>query len=79
MEIKQARLTHKAETGAGYGDAYTTKDIKTPHTLTITKAGYQDYQEAIAINRKIDLEIALKANAYPIIGGSHVIRSARAA
>jgi hypothetical protein len=31
----------------------------TPHTLTITKAGYQDYQDAVTIDRKMDLEVAL--------------------
>lgn len=31
----------------------------TPHTLTITKDGYQDYQEVITIDRKMDLEVAL--------------------
>jgi hypothetical protein len=30
-----------------------------PHTLTITKEGYQDYQDVIAIDRKLDLEVAL--------------------
>jgi hypothetical protein len=47
--------------------------------LTITKAEYQDYQDIITIDRKMDLEVAMKANAYPIIGGYHVIRPARAA
>ncbi|MGA9754916.1 MAG: carboxypeptidase-like regulatory domain-containing protein [Desulfobaccales bacterium] len=30
-----------------------------PHTLTITKAGYQDYTDVITIDRKMDLELAL--------------------
>jgi hypothetical protein len=34
---------------------------KGPWTLTITKAGYQDYQDAITIDRKMDLEVALLA------------------
>lgn len=59
FEVKQARLQHKLGTGAGYGDAFTTKDIKTPHTLIITKTGYQDYQSIITIDRKLDLEVAL--------------------
>jgi hypothetical protein len=32
-----------------------------PWTLTITKTGYQTYQDVIAIDRKMDLEIALLA------------------
>jgi hypothetical protein len=31
----------------------------TPHTLTITKAGYQTYQDVVTIDRKMDLEVAL--------------------
>jgi hypothetical protein len=38
---------------------YLTRVNKEPHTLTITKAGYQDYQDTITLNRKIDLELAL--------------------
>ena len=30
-----------------------------PHTLTITKTGFQDYRDTITLDRKIDLEIAL--------------------
>jgi hypothetical protein len=30
-----------------------------PHTLTITKAGYQDYQDIITIDRKMDLEVSM--------------------
>jgi hypothetical protein len=30
-----------------------------PHTLTITKDGYQDYQDVITLDRKLDLEVAL--------------------
>ncbi|MFA5112085.1 MAG: hypothetical protein WC443_11805 [Desulfobaccales bacterium] len=30
-----------------------------PHTLTITKDGYQDYQDVIILDRKMDLEVAL--------------------
>ena len=36
---------------------------KNPHTLTISKAGYQDCQEIMTINRKMDLEVALSAPA----------------
>lgn len=32
---------------------------KGPWTLTITKAGYQDYQDVITLDRKMDLEVAL--------------------
>jgi hypothetical protein len=32
---------------------------KGPWTLTIIKAGYQDYQDVITIDRKMDLEVAL--------------------
>ncbi len=30
-----------------------------PHTLTITADGYQDYQDVITIDRKMDLEVAM--------------------
>jgi hypothetical protein len=50
-----------------------------PFTLAITKTGYQDYEDVITIDRKMDLEVAMKANAFPIIGGSHIIKPARAA
>jgi hypothetical protein len=32
---------------------------KGPWTLTVTKAGYQDYQDVIVLDRKMDLEVAL--------------------
>jgi hypothetical protein len=32
-----------------------------PHTLTIANSGYQNYQEVITIDRKMDLEVALLA------------------
>ena len=32
---------------------------KGPWTLTITKAGYQDYQDVITLDRKMDLGVAL--------------------
>jgi hypothetical protein len=34
---------------------------KGPWTLSITKAGYQDYQDVITIDRKMDLEVAMLA------------------
>ena len=34
---------------------------KGPWTLTITKAGYQDYQDVITLDRKMDLEVAMLA------------------
>ena len=45
------------------GSGYQIITDKNPHTLTITKAGYQDYQEIMTINRKMDLEVALLAPA----------------
>ncbi len=39
---------------------------KGPWTLTVTKAGYQDYQDVITLDRKMDLEVAL----LPLKGGS---------
>jgi hypothetical protein len=44
------------------GDAYNPTEYG-PHTLTITKAGYQDYQDVITIDRKMDLEVALALEA----------------
>jgi hypothetical protein len=41
------------------GDGVTYLESNTPHTLTITKDGYQDYQDIITIDRKMDLEVAL--------------------
>lgn len=41
-----------------------------PWTLTITKTGYQDYQDVITIDRKMDLEVAMSAGG----GGSVFIR-----
>jgi hypothetical protein len=38
-------------------------DYRGPWTLTITKAGYQDYQDVITIDRKMDLEVAMLAAA----------------
>ncbi len=44
-----------------------TKMDSNPHTLTITKDGYQVYRDTITINRKMDLEIALSyLNSSPI-------------
>jgi hypothetical protein len=41
-----------------------------PHTFTITQAGYQDYQDVITIDRKMDLEIALsRLNILPTSPG----------
>ena len=45
------------------GSGYQIVADKNPHTLTITKAGYQDYQEKMTINRKMDMEVALLAPA----------------
>lgn len=36
-------------------------DYRGPWTLTITALGYQDYQDVITIDRKMDLEVALAA------------------
>jgi hypothetical protein len=65
LEIKQARLTHKAATGAGYGDAYTTKDIKTPHTFIIFKNGYKSRSIPLTLNRALDLSMGLLPLGYP--------------
>lgn len=47
-----------------------TRVISSPHTITITKTGYQDYQDIITINRKINLEIALsRLNILPTSPG----------
>ena len=52
-------IDHDPATGGGVGSGYQIITDKNPHTLTITKAGYQDYQEILTINRKMDLEVAL--------------------
>ena len=47
-----------------------TKVESTPHTITITKAGFQTYQDTITINRKLNLEVALqRLNILPVDGG----------
>lgn len=56
-------VDHDPSKGGGVGPAYQIITDKNPHTLTITKAGYQDYQEIMTINRKMDLEVALLAPA----------------
>jgi len=52
-------IDHDPATGGGVGSGYQIITDKNPHTLTITKAGYQNYQEILTINRKMDLEAAL--------------------
>jgi hypothetical protein len=52
-------IDHDPATGGGVGSGYQIITDKTPHSLTIAKAGYQDYQEILTINRKMDLEVAL--------------------
>jgi hypothetical protein len=59
MEIKQARLTHKAGTGGGYGVNYTTTGLYTPHTIIISKSGYKTYRSKMTIDKKIDATITL--------------------
>jgi hypothetical protein len=56
---------------AGYEDdlvatGYLDRNMRTPHTLTITKEGYQDYQDVITIDRSIDLEVALSPVPPPV-------------
>lgn len=56
---------------AGYEDdlvaaGYLDRNIRTPHTLTITKDGYQDYQDVITIDRAMDLEVAMKRPSFPL-------------
>lgn len=51
-------------------EGYLTRVDSNPHTITITQAGYQDYQDTITINRKINLEIALsRLNILPTSSG----------
>jgi hypothetical protein len=38
---------------------FLTRTYNTPHTLTITATGYQEYQDTITLNRKLELELAL--------------------
>lgn len=56
-------IDHDPSKGGGVGSAYQIITDKNPHTLIITKTGYQDYEEAVTINRKMDLEVALLAPA----------------
>jgi hypothetical protein len=51
-------------------NGYLTRVISNPHTITITKAGYQDYEDVITLDRKMDLEIALsRLNILPTSPG----------
>ena len=59
-------INHDPAKGGGVGSGYQIITDKNPHTLTITKAGYQDYQEILTINRKMDLEVALGAAPPPV-------------
>ncbi len=58
--IKRVKMMHKAGTGAGTGDAYTTTTLYTPHELTIYKDGYETYKADVEINRPMDLDIKLR-------------------
>jgi hypothetical protein len=65
-------LTPGSGTWYGYEDDLVAagsiiRNMRTPHTLTITKDGYQDYQEVVTIDRPMDLEVALLA---AVSGGS---------
>jgi hypothetical protein len=59
-------IDHDPATGGGVGSGYQIITDKTPHSLTITKAGFQDYQEVLTINRKMDLEVALGSVPPPV-------------
>ncbi|MCK9376205.1 MAG: hypothetical protein M0P73_08650 [Syntrophobacterales bacterium] len=49
---------------------YLARQMRTPHTLTITKTGYQLYHNSISVDRKMDLEIALqRLNTLPADAG----------
>ncbi|PIU54137.1 MAG: hypothetical protein COS90_02385 [Deltaproteobacteria bacterium CG07_land_8_20_14_0_80_60_11] len=51
-------------------NGYLTRVISNPHTITITQAGYQDYEDVITVDRKMDLEIALsRLNILPTSPG----------
>jgi hypothetical protein len=51
-------------------NGYLTRVISNPHTITITQTGYQDYEDIITVNRKMDLEIALsRLNILPTSPG----------
>jgi hypothetical protein len=52
-------IDHDPSKSGGVGAGFQIITDKNPHTLTITKAGFQDYQEILSINRKMDLEVAL--------------------
>jgi hypothetical protein len=55
-------VTHTRFYYEGGGQA----DYRGPWTLSITKAGYQDYQDVILIDRKMDLEVALTPVPPPV-------------
>ena len=59
-------IDHDPATGGGVGSGYQIITDKYPHSLTITKAGFQDYQEILTINRKMDLEVALGPAPPPV-------------
>jgi hypothetical protein len=54
------RITEQTVSRGYYDQAHgnTLQDYG-PHTLTVTKTGFQDYRDTITLDRKMDLEIAL--------------------
>jgi hypothetical protein len=47
-----------------------TRTVSNPHTITISKEGFQTYQDTITIDQKLDLEVALqRLNVLPGDGG----------
>jgi hypothetical protein len=47
-----------------------TRVIRNPHTITITATGYQDYEDVITVDRKMDLEVAMsRLNILPTSPG----------
>jgi hypothetical protein len=63
-----SRIPAHEDTLIANGDL--TRVIRNPHTIIITKDGYQDYEDVITINRKLDLEIALsRLNMLPTSPG----------
>jgi hypothetical protein len=52
------------------GDTFSSDEtVLSPFTITITKENYQDYQDVIIIDRKMDLEVALGPVHVPVPSG----------
>lgn len=63
QEVKAARYTHKAGSGAGTGAAYTDTDARGPFVLRISQTGYETLYQEFTMTVAIDWTLALRRSA----------------